>query len=1176
MPLPLFRADLHIHSRFSRATSRKLNAPVLAAWAAIKGLQVIGTGDFTHGAWRAELEDMLVPDEQSGLYRLKDCSQALQELEQWAGSSYAGALFENVKAVRFMLQAEISSIYKRGGKVRKVHNLVYMPDFASATALSTRLAEVGNLESDGRPILGLDSEYLLEMVLNTHDEAFLVPAHIWTPWFSVFGSKSGFDRLEDCYGSLTGHIFALETGLSSDPEMNRCLSMLDTMKLISNSDAHSGENLAREANIFAGERSYSGIYQALKQPWSAQTGLATRFKGTLEFFPDEGKYHLDGHRDCGVCLSPEETAKCAGICPVCGKNLTVGVLYRVHELADRAEPQYQGSEQAGEAFSSIIPLPEIIGEVLGVGSKSLRVGDFYRQVLQRYGSELDILTAVPVDELKSFSAPLAEGIERMRAGKVIRKGGFDGEFGVISVFTEEERKDIHMSNGKKAKSKPLSLLPEAPEATVKKRKAKKKQDNPAGIAEIAPATSLHTDTSIHANNTGGQAEQTAAVTAAGDTSNAENTANIDQQIPSSPASTNVEGSATRQQTSGGSFLAKSLGSEQGDLFSVKPASPKKATLNPMQVLATQAGPGPVLVLAGPGTGKTHTLVERIRFLLEEGTSHRRILALTFTRRAAMELDERLQKMLTSLNAAAAEDAAAVHYTLPRSDTLHALAVEFWIKVQGASPVLLSEEAALRVFAETNNMEPAPRRKQAWEKINLLRERMETLPEDLQPFYERYTMHKTAWNLADYTDLLEFWLTQAKGGQFARGWTQVLVDEVQDLSPLQLALIEQIVPQDGIGFFGIGDPQQSIYGFRGAHGRVQEFLQNIWSELVTIRLGANYRSGASVLNFAQSLLFKEAGTGLTACCAMPSEVHLFCANSAEAEATWVAEHIRTLIGSSSHSMLDRKQNSGMVFESASYSPGDFAILLRTRTLMQPYRRALERAGIPFRQPVLDAFWEDERVGRMLEVAGRMLGISTTLPDSVQVAGRSRKIYELECPDAVLVRGPLSMSAYWGNSEPFDLLFWQSAAFKGLVKAFEEQKGWSGLLNWISLQNELELVRQRSEQVQLITIHAAKGLEFPMVFMPALEDGLLPFAGNAFLSGQLEKEQPDVEEEKRLFYVGMTRAKEGLFLSHALKRHIYGKELRLKPSRFLSSLPVDEAKCSAMVEKHNVTQKQLKLF
>ncbi|MEG6551730.1 endonuclease Q family protein, partial [Desulfocurvibacter africanus] len=400
-----FRADLHVHSRHSRATSKSLTPRQLAAWAQVKGLTLLGTGDFTHPGWLAELEEILEEDG-SGLLRLRDHACLESEIPWISGFRYGGQ-------TRFMLQAEISSIYKKGGKVRKVHNLVYMPGLEQAKRLNRRLAEIGNLVSDGRPILGLDSRHLLEMVLETDPQAFLVPAHVWTPWFSLFGSKSGFDSLEECFGDLAGEIFALETGLSSDPEMNWHISALDRLRMISNSDAHSGEKLGREANLFSGELEYASVYRALKGE-----GLGSRFLGTLEFFPEEGKYHLDGHRNCNVVLEPSETRARGGLCPVCGKPLTVGVLSRVMELADRPQAQ-QPARQPG--FTSLIPLAEILSEILGNGPSTKKVRAAYAACVASFGSELGLLQDAPVEELERCQPLLGQAVERIRRGAVIRQ-----------------------------------------------------------------------------------------------------------------------------------------------------------------------------------------------------------------------------------------------------------------------------------------------------------------------------------------------------------------------------------------------------------------------------------------------------------------------------------------------------------------------------------------------------------------------------------------------------------------------------------------------------------------------------------------------------------------------------------------------------------------------------------
>ncbi|MDO9462649.1 MAG: endonuclease Q family protein [Deltaproteobacteria bacterium] len=416
-----FIADLHIHSYLSRATARNLNLENLHLWAQLKGITVVGTGDFTHPQWFSEIREKLEPAE-PGLWKLKP--QVAKEMDKEVPASCK-------RPVRFLLSVEISNIYKKNGKVRKVHNIVFAPDLSVAEKINARLARIGNIRSDGRPILGLDSKALLETVLDISEDAFVIPAHIWTPWFSALGSKSGFDSLEECFEELTPHIFAVETGLSSDPAMNWRVSKLDGVTLVSNSDAHSPANLGREANLFDTELSYFAIRDALK------TGDPGRFLGTIEFFPEEGKYHFDGHRKCGVRLSPRETMRYKGLCPVCGKPVTIGVMYRVQELADRNAGQRPGRTHP---FTNLIPLTGILSEVLRCGPKSKKVQMSYHQLLRMLGPELDILGKCPLNVIESKgSLMLAEAIRKMRNQNVHIYPGYDGEFGKVCLFTNSNR-----------------------------------------------------------------------------------------------------------------------------------------------------------------------------------------------------------------------------------------------------------------------------------------------------------------------------------------------------------------------------------------------------------------------------------------------------------------------------------------------------------------------------------------------------------------------------------------------------------------------------------------------------------------------------------------------------------------------------------------------------------------
>ncbi|MFC7642200.1 endonuclease Q family protein [Streptosporangium lutulentum] len=407
-----------MHSKYSRACSKDSDLEHLTLWARRKGVTVMGTGDFTHPVWFDHLRESLVPAE-PGLFRLR------AELDKDTSRRLPPSVASD--PVRFMLSVEISTVYRRAGRTRKIHHLVYLPGFDAAEAFNRRLAQIGDLGSDGRPTLGLDSRDLLEITLDCGDGAYLVLAHVWTPWFGVFGSKSGFDTVEECYGELSDHIFALETGLSSDPEMNWRVSGLDRYRMVSYSDAHSPPRIGRETTVFDVGLDYFAILRALR------TGAG--YEGTVEFFPEEGRYHLDGHRKCGVRMTPEETRRRDGVCPVCGKPLTVGVLSRVEELADRKQPV---RPDGAAGFRSLVPFQEIVGEVLGVGPTSKKVLAEVDALVAALGPELAILENTPIDDIAARSLPLAEAVRRLRRGEVIRDPGYDGEYGVIRLFAPGE------------------------------------------------------------------------------------------------------------------------------------------------------------------------------------------------------------------------------------------------------------------------------------------------------------------------------------------------------------------------------------------------------------------------------------------------------------------------------------------------------------------------------------------------------------------------------------------------------------------------------------------------------------------------------------------------------------------------------------------------------------------
>lgn len=419
--MPRFIADLEIHSKYARAVSQQMAPENLALWAAKKGIKVLGTGDFTHPLWLKDLKEKLEPAE-PGLFQLKK--------DYWPEEN------PKIAETRFLLSGEISCVYTKNGKGRRVHHLVYAPDFETVDKICSQLGWIGNIKSDGRPIIGIDSKELLKILLSASPDCALIPAHVWTPWFGVFGSKSGFDSLEECFDELTPQIFAIETGLSSDPPMNWRIPFLDNKAVISSSDSHSLPRLGREAIIFDTELSYAGIMNAVKN-WRGNGLVAT-----IEFFPEEGMYHYDGHRVCQIRLSPAETKKRNGLCPICGKPVTVGVMARIEELAAPDRPIGFKPSWA-KPFYSFVSFDEIIATALDAGKNTKGVWKEYEAAIAHFGSEFNILLTAPEKELRANLPPLiAEGVSRMRQGKVQIEPGYDGQYGKIKIFEKTERKEL--------------------------------------------------------------------------------------------------------------------------------------------------------------------------------------------------------------------------------------------------------------------------------------------------------------------------------------------------------------------------------------------------------------------------------------------------------------------------------------------------------------------------------------------------------------------------------------------------------------------------------------------------------------------------------------------------------------------------------------------------------------
>ncbi|MEA3230275.1 MAG: UvrD-helicase domain-containing protein, partial [Thermodesulfobacteriota bacterium] len=713
-----FIADLHVHSKYSIATAKNLDLENLYIAAQKKGITVVGTGDFTHPGWMTELKEKLIPSE-PGLFRLKKDIE--KECDQQVPSTCR-------QPVRFLLTAEISNIYKKKGKTRKNHNLILAPDLSMVEKFNATLDRIGNIKSDGRPILGLDTRNLLEMLLDISDRAMFIPAHIWTPWFSLLGSKSGFDTVEECFEDLSKYIFAVETGLSSDPAMNWRVSDLDRMTLISNSDAHSPMKLGREANLFNTDLSYGAIRGALMK------GDPEMFKGTLEFFPEEGKYHLDGHRKCGVRFTPEQTIQNKGICPVCGKPMTIGVLYRVEALADKEDGRRSPN---AHPYQRVVPLVDILSQVLGVGSNSKKVQSAYQATVSALGDELSILIRHPIEtiEEKTNIPLLGEAIRRMRAGHVEMKGGYDGEFGTIRIFEENEKARLM---GQK------SLF--ADEIDVKKPIQKKKSSNPSAKVSIKKT-----------------------------------------KIPRS-------------------------GSAEGDRL--KNTQPKTIIwadinpfLNPAQRQVVEQGDLPLIIAAGPGTGKTMTITGRMAHLIKKKkVSPRQILAVTFTNKASEEMHTRLKRQLPQLK------------KLPMVTTFHAFCLDLLRKRHPENPPIVIDETdrddlladAVYLFNKQANkndhsiaLQPgtigqmimtAKQKIQTVEEINTGRgERVDRQVRAVSAVYHNLL---AVLGVCDYEDLIfkvvKHLESDNRDGRFRRPlFRYVFVDEYQDINEGQYRFIRAI-------------------------------------------------------------------------------------------------------------------------------------------------------------------------------------------------------------------------------------------------------------------------------------------------------------------------------------------------------------------------------------------------
>ena len=1037
-----FIADLHIHSHFSRATSKNLDPEHLALWGRQKGISVIGSGDITHPGWIKELQEKLIEAE-PGLFSLKPDLKRMIDAD--LPRSCSGKL-------RFMLSGEISCIYKKNGKTRKIHHLILMPDMESAIRLNKRLEKIGNIHSDGRPILGFDSRDLLEVILEASPDAFFIPAHIWTPWFSLFGSKSGFDSIEECFEDLTGHIHALETGLSSDPPMIRCISALDNYLLVSNSDAHSPAKLGREANIFDTEMDYPHMIQAMTD--------GKGFLGTIEFFPEEGKYHMDGHRKCGVCFRPTETLDHHGLCPECGKPVTVGVCHRIDKLADRMTPILK------EDFYSFIPLAEILSEILHCGPATKTVSTAYNKLLIELGPELQILKDTPVSDIKRIGGPfLATAISRMRKNQVIKQPGYDGEYGKISLFETNEMESL---------SGQMSLFG----TPVKKRLRR------SGSARTKKTPEK-------------------------------------KSIDSSP---------------------------------LKQSAPKDAILAPLNQEQQEAvlyeGKN-LLVVAGPGTGKTLTLTHRITYLINHGlAAESQILALTFTRKAALEMRHRILDLLNKKDDFRGQ-----------VSTFHQFC--FLILKNELDPAAFPGNFALcseidrkiiidKVIKESGHGKRAGRSflksAAAYKQASVLNGEAPEIKEEHLLLLEKYREQLRKLGMFDLDDLeveaLRLFQTYPELAiTYSQKYPWVFVDEYQDCNSIQAEIIKILIQAGQGNITAIGDPDQAIYGFRGADIFAFNHFNLDFPEAHEIILKRNYRSEAAILKGSAALMNKVKPLK----CEVPGKtpVSIYSCRSVAEEAEMIVEQIEKLLGGTSHFSLDSGRVASCEKE---YTIGfdDIAVLFRLNSQGDSIKKALQRAGIPFTRsgaaPLIlsypvniiwrylqtknnpdNPFFEQTYTDLLIDYELKVPVNHEPLPASIS-----------DIPDFVINQHQMEISSPEAEAALYKLIQ-VTDDFKGDISSF---------LHFLTLERGIDHGTLMGDRVSLMSLHSAKGLEWPVVFITGCENQLLPCS----IFGKT-----DNNEERRLFYVGMTRARKHLTLSHCKKRVINGRVFDMEPSPFISDIP-----------------------
>jgi DNA helicase-2/ATP-dependent DNA helicase PcrA len=984
---------------------------------------------------------------------------------------------------------------------------------------------------------------LLEMVLDANENCFFVPAHIWTPWFSVLGSKSGFDSIAECFDDLAGHIYAVETGLSTDPPMNWMCSFLDNYTLTANSDAHSPERLGRNSNRFDTELSYDAIINAMK------TGDPNHFFGSIDLFPQEGKYHYDGHRKCGICWDPVETLEHNGICTKCGKPVTVGVMNRVVQLSDREDLSLRKNKHP---FKSIIPLKEMLGELAGVGPNSKKVAQTYMEIIKRGVSELELLLDTPLEDIKTIgSEELAEAICRMRNREIYIQEGFDGEYGIIKVFDEDERPALDSQN------------------CLFKDLAKQER-------RVPPARKM-----------------------------------INFDLEEFRRLTEVKALETKKQED------------------KKKTDKKKVTtgLNPQQQEAVEYFTGPALVIAGPGTGKTRVLTYRILHLIKnKDINPGNILAVTFTNKAATEIRERLETLLKSKSIA----------SKPHVTTFHALGYSILREqLNGAGEDVLSSFSILdpddrkRIIQRVSGIEKG----RASGIVNAIEEAKQQLknPTDLETEnpeladifkkYQDYLKEQNTYDLADllYVPVRLFEHQPDILDSYREKYQWVLIDEYQDINYAQYKLIRSLTPDADSNLCAIGDPDQAIYGFRGADVRFIRRFREDYPGAAIYRLRQSYRCSDSILKASGNVMQRQ-GDSDALLTGMEEGVKIKIVKNSthKSEAEFVARTIEQMMGGLRFFSMDSSITEGHK-EVEIDSLSDFVVLCRVKGQMEALEKAFMDHSIPYQTVGEEPFFKQEPICSIIDLLKfsrnpRNMILKDKLIEKEIVTplelgalkssvGNGKSVKEMivnlvdnyfshlktidhaDLPSSEddeinkkFLRGGVRKAQSAGRKANNTIIAVRKApcamrlppGFKRLLDLVGDYgNDLDGFLQFTALGTAVDTYRPDLEHVTLMTLHGAKGLEFKAVFIVGCEEGLLPYS-------LFKSQTSDLEEEQRLLYVGMTRAKKFLFLSHAEKRFLMGREYKLGRSLFLNRIERELIELSRQEGKKAKEPRQRTLF